>query len=272
MSDNASIKDKIVEEVADLFEKGRIDAFIGLKKTGGHIGPHLFQSPEELADLSLGDQEKPGDARYPLAGFAKKLVEADPSSTFGVLVRSCDEAALYVLMNESRVTPLPKKRVVPVGFSCPPELAAECECVKPTPDALVAGDFTPGAPAPTDEYTGEDMFEQLQFWYETMNRCLKCFGCRNVCPVCACHECTIEQEEMVPQRELPPSPNFLMTRAMHMVDRCVYCGLCENACPADIPLKALYRFVAKAVGQNAMIPGATAASTRPVDLFGAGRS
>jgi Fe-S oxidoreductase len=40
-----------------------------------------------------------------------------------------------------------------------------------------------------------------------------------------------------------------------MVDACVYCGLCEQACPADIPLKDLYRFVARVVGQGGILPG-----------------
>ncbi|EFK96527.1 protein containing 4Fe-4S binding domain, partial [sediment metagenome] len=33
-------------------------------------------------------------------------------------------------------------------------------------------------------------------------------------------------------------------RAVHMAGRCIDCGLCEQACPADIPLRALYKKVA----------------------------
>jgi formate hydrogenlyase subunit 6/NADH:ubiquinone oxidoreductase subunit I len=52
-----------------------------------------------------------------------------------------------------------------------------------------------------------------------------------------------------------------MTRAMHMVGRslCIYCGLCEEACPADIPLKSLYKLVSKMVGQEAVTPEGRAA-------------
>ena len=34
-----------------------------------------------------------------------------------------------------------------------------------------------------------------------------------------------------------------MTRALHLAGRCVDCGECERACPADIPLALLNRKV-----------------------------
>ena len=43
---------------------------------------------------------------------------------------------------------------------------------------------------------------------------------------------------------LPPEvPIFHLVRAVHMAGRCVDCGLCEEDCPADIPLRLLYRKV-----------------------------
>jgi formate hydrogenlyase subunit 6/NADH:ubiquinone oxidoreductase subunit I len=35
-----------------------------------------------------------------------------------------------------------------------------------------------------------------------------------------------------------------------MVGYCVYCGLCEEACPADIPLKTIYKMVANVVNEQ----------------------
>ena len=73
---------------------------------------------------------------------------------------------------------------------------------------------------------------------------------------------------MIPRGEIPPAnPNFLMTRAMHMVGRslCIYCGLCEEVCPADIPLKSLYKLVSKIVGQEAVTPDGMAAQQERAD-------
>ncbi len=248
------MKDIIIEKVKELFAEGKIKGFIALREAVGHIGPHVFTGPEDLETLALGDRDEPGDARYPLAGLLSCLAMEYPQDTFAILVRGCDERALEQLMVESRVTPLRADRVIPIGFPCPPELADACQCVKPWPDALVAGEPTPGVDPPTDDDV--DLFDQLEKWYEIFDRCVKCFGCRNICPVCACKECTIEREILVPQRELPPDHTFLMTRAIHMVGACVYCGLCEEACPADIPLKDLYRFAARIVGRGGVLPGA----------------
>ena len=35
-----------------------------------------------------------------------------------------------------------------------------------------------------------------------------------------------------------------------MVGRCIDCGLCEEACPADIPLRTLYKKVAEIVSEE----------------------
>ena len=75
-------------------------------------------------------------------------------------------------------------------------------------------------------------------------KCLKCYGCRNICPVCFCKECSLEHEDLIGTGELPPEvPIFHLVRAVHMAGRCIDCGLCEDACPADIPLRLLYRKV-----------------------------
>ena len=249
------MKEQIIEKVKSLLDDGRIKGFLGLREKDGHIGPYLFTDSGELADLSLGERDKPGEFRYPLPQIAGTLLEKFPQEKLGILVRGCDERALMELKNESRVTPIHAENLVLIGFPCPAELAREHQCAKPWPDALVVGEAAVGVENPAGEKEDEDLFGQLEYWYETFNRCVKCFGCRNVCPVCSCKECTVEEEVFVPQRELPPAPFFLMTRALHMVDRCVYCGLCEEACPADIPLKSLYRFVARTVGQQQSLPG-----------------
>ncbi len=247
------IRQQIAERAGELLSRGRIQGFLGLRQDGAHVAPHLFKDPTELAELSLGDTDQPGDARYPLVKVLYHLAERFPQDTFGLLARGCDERALNQLINEDRTCPLRAERVVVVGFSCPPELAQACQCVQPWPEALAAGEKTPGRPP--EEPAGQDLVAELQVWFAEADRCLKCLGCKNNCPVCVCAECTLEEEAMLPQRQLPPTPDFLFTRAMHMVDRCVYCGLCEQACPAGIPLKKLYRLVARLVGRGVALPG-----------------
>ncbi len=245
------IIEKITREVEGPLAQGDIDGFLALKRWGeGHVAPFMFTRVEELKDLDLGDPLASDAVRYPLVDLLRQLVKRFPKEKFALLVRGCEERAIRRMMADSRDCVLNPERLFLIGFSCPSELAEKHQCVKPWPDMLVAGEKTPGVEAPAA--IGDDPFAQLEEWFGTINRCVKCFGCRNVCPVCDCGECTMELEALVPQRELPVDRSFLMTRAMHMVDRCVYCGLCEEACPADIPLMSLYRLVAGMTGNNAV--------------------
>jgi ferredoxin len=86
--------------------------------------------------------------------------------------------------------------------------------------------------------------ELFSRWMYEFQKCLKCYGCRNICPVCFCEDCSLEHKDLVGTGKLPPDvPIFHLVRAVHMAGRCIDCGLCEDACPVDIPLRLLYRKV-----------------------------
>ncbi|MFI5330944.1 MAG: 4Fe-4S binding protein, partial [Desulfobaccales bacterium] len=83
---------------------------------------------------------------------------------------------------------------------------------------------------------------RLDKWMYEFQKCLKCYGCRDICPVCFCKECSLEHGDLVETGGVPPEvPLFHLIRAVHMAGRCIDCGLCEDACPVDIPLRLLYR-------------------------------
>ena len=86
--------------------------------------------------------------------------------------------------------------------------------------------------------------ERFSRWMYEFQKCLKCYGCRNICPVCFCEECSLEHDDLIGTGTLPPDvPIFHLVRAVHMAGRCIDCGLCEDACPVDIPLRLLYQKV-----------------------------
>lgn len=82
------------------------------------------------------------------------------------------------------------------------------------------------------------------------DKCINCHNCMKVCPICYCREClfdssvfNLEANKYIGKAEkkgLFKMPNdsllFHTTRMNHMVVSCVGCGLCEQACPSDIPL------------------------------------
>lgn len=84
-----------------------------------------------------------------------------------------------------------------------------------------------------------NIFSSYQSEFE---KCIKCFGCRNACPICYCHECNLEfsAPEWVDKGKIPPSPLFHLERLIHMVESCTNCGQCEDVCPVDIPLARIW--------------------------------
>jgi Na+-translocating ferredoxin:NAD+ oxidoreductase RnfC subunit len=56
-----------------------------------------------------------------------------------------------------------------------------------------------------------------------------------------------------------------------MAGRCVDCGLCEEACPMDIPLRTLYRRVREVVKELMdYLPGADRDKVPPLQILGDG--
>lgn len=89
-----------------------------------------------------------------------------------------------------------------------------------------------------------DAKSRMEFWQRELSRCIKCYGCRDVCPVCICDECELESPEWVSRGEIPPDfPLFHLIRAYHVADYCIGCGECEATCPMGIPLRTIHSLV-----------------------------
>ncbi len=82
--------------------------------------------------------------------------------------------------------------------------------------------------------------ERRNYWSEQFNRCIKCYGCRDACPICYCKDCYLEADRgLVAGGKVPPDVIFPMVRIYHVMDSCVNCGQCQDACTMELPLSLL---------------------------------
>ena len=124
-------------------------------------------------------------------------------------------------------------------------------CRYPTPllyDTLLGEpvDANPRPNAAVAELSAASVAERWAFWKTRFDRCVRCYACRNICPICNCEECMAEAFEPTwIRRSVNTSENaaYHIMRAFHIAGRCVTCGMCEKACPVGIPLTTLYQKV-----------------------------
>ena len=106
---------------------------------------------------------------------------------------------------------------------------------------------------PLDALVAMSPAERMSFWAHEFERCVKCYACRQVCPLCYCERCIADKNRpVVIDTSATLKGNFAwhITRAFHLAGRCVGCGECTRACPAGIPLELLNLTLARAAEKH----------------------
>ncbi|MBW1714014.1 MAG: 4Fe-4S ferredoxin, partial [Deltaproteobacteria bacterium] len=90
--------------------------------------------------------------------------------------------------------------------------------------------------------------DKQQFFTELLSRCIRCYACRNACPLCYCEVCFVDESKpqwLGKSTETADTLTFHFLRAFHCAGRCTDCGACESACPVNIPVRLLTRKLEK---------------------------
>ncbi len=131
-------------------------------------------------------------------------------------------------------------------------LADKCHtCRFPNPviyDHLIGEPVAPWAATPLPQmeaFAAASITERFAYWQSQMDRCIRCYACRNSCPLCFCRDvCLCDSRDPHWQSQETSIRERFMVQAvhvMHLAGRCTECGECERACPVDIPLLTMKR-------------------------------
>jgi len=122
-------------------------------------------------------------------------------------------------------------------------------CVHPNPvnaDVLLGEPLPEGDPTivrqAVEEFEALDRDERYAWFQKEAERCIRCYACREACPMCYCTECFVDHatprwtESDISQAG---TQAWHIIRAFHQAGRCTSCGACERACPMDIKMTYL---------------------------------
>jgi ferredoxin len=284
---------------ADLLGKKSVDLVIGYgRSSGGDTIPLFVRRVEEAQRLEwdqhctynlvryLTDREVVGPV-----GIDRPAADRDKDAAEGkvaLVVKGCDLKSLVVLLSEGQVR---RDRLTVIGVPCrgikDGGLLAKCESCPPVvynPREelcdLVVGELVyakADKPAREDRFQDIEEIEALErsarreLWDGYFSRCLRCYACRNICPLCYCKECVFDQNDprwVSPAAGVAANRAFHLIRAYHLAGRCVDCGECERACPVGIPLRRINRKAARVVEESFHFqPGLDPKAKSPLVLF-----
>jgi len=195
----------------------------------------------------------------------KKIEKRFPNQTEAVNVVETDNAE-YILNISGAVQHIPKEELLS-------EVCKSCEYPNPTIYDFLIGEKIEVGEVP--EYSGlknldeTPLEDRWAYWEKHFQNCIRCYACREACPLCYCKTCMADMLE--PQwirRSVNLSENtaWNIMRAFHLAGRCISCGECESVCPVNIPLMELNKKLEKDVKE--MFKYNAGLDTKEKTLFG----
>jgi formate dehydrogenase (coenzyme F420) beta subunit len=261
---------KALQELASkLLSDGTVKVVIGYEQGPRGVRPAFITDPAQTSKLIFDRRCTQNLATY--LNPRRKHIAALGKA--GVVVKGCDARAVAGLIREQQIT---RDSVVIIAVRCggvledptsTAELTTEttsprcghCQVREPKLHDHLLGELPPAPPVNprrTEQIAALEKMsaaERMQYWNAQLERCVRCHACREACPMCFCVECRAERA--LPQW-VDPSPTaranraWTMMRVMHQAGRCVDCMECERACPSNIPLGLLARYIADSVEQR----------------------
>ncbi len=278
--------DKIRQIARRLLEEGTVDMVIGFRKGSMPMmnEPCMVRRPQDvdqlvwdsncginLANYLTNRKEKIGvvakgcDSRNIVTHIIENKIDRDQLHIIGVPCGAMIDKRKIASLVEGEITDVTETeegKVIVKGegfeksFDKAEVLQENCAiCIHRNPvvhDEMVA--------EPVEEQTDVDRYadireieamsdaERKAFFDDLYKECIRCYACRNACPLCYCPTCFVDESR--PQwvgkgQNENDIRTFHFLRAYHCAGRCTDCGACERACPVGIKVRMLTKKLEK---------------------------
>ncbi len=226
---------KLKEIATQLLQSGDIQCIIGYAEgSNGRVRPTFARTTGEVSDLLFDIRCTQNLATYlykkEIRTLGKPAIVANISTLRGIIRLAAENQltdgeviALYMKDNDDVTEFRSFDEIESFLATLEHKLSAEDQTL-------------------LDKLRAMNAPERWAFWKNEMESCIKCYACRQACPLCYCTQCTVENNQ--PQW-IPVAANthgnleWHLMRAMHLSGRCIACGQCANVCPVNIPIHLL---------------------------------
>jgi ferredoxin len=271
--------DQIKSRARELLKTKEVDAVIGYKKAsdGVRAMPAFIYKEEDIDEL-IWD----GYCVYNLSNYLNPVrntealekenkisngVKDFSTKRIAIVAKPCDIKSIIILIQENQ---LKREDIFIIGIECSgvvdekrkgEDITFDERCKMCRPAMPTIYDFLVKEPErkqtlrlEQDPYESvrkletKSIEERFRFWQEEFSRCIRCYACRQICPMCYCPRCVADQTMpnwFSKATSLQGNFSWNVNRAMHLAGRCIDCGECERACPVGIPLRDINKKVEK---------------------------
>jgi len=254
-TDCAAKTEALRKKARQLLESGQVGLVIGYEiGPRGRTRPSFAYTPAETERLVWNP-----DCSHNLTTYLpQKLRPAgkEAPKAVAVVAKPCDSRAINVMTAENQFR---REQVHVLGVACEglrgPDGNLQIRCVTCQETVPIVSDtligeatsrYIPRLSSFCDEAVAEmeqaAPAERLGFWLNQFDRCIRCYACRQACPMCNCPTCLYERDDSIYVGlglELNEKRTFHLGRAYHLAGRCIGCNECERACPMELPLSLL---------------------------------
>ncbi len=258
----------IQKRAHELLVSQQVDCVIGYEVgPRGRTRPAFIHHPDDVERL-VWNRDCTHNLTTYLGGKLKPKRAEQVPKPVAVVVKPCDSRAINVLLTENRFS---REQVHVIGVTCngirqgagldgPRDgpLQNRCvTCAERTPivyDTLIGETTAPDLEkTPNQGVSALDALtpaERMEFWLSQFDRCIRCYACRQACPMCDCPTCLYERDDSLWTGMgigINEKRAFHLGRAYHLAGRCIGCDECERVCPMGIPISLLNRKLAQEV-------------------------